>query len=106
MYLVETSKGDFRCENANDVKSKFTQSEVKNIYMLQKVNYSDLVATSDIRDCIYEYLKGRQEDKDEVIDFVSERLDVKKTEVSKTINAMKREGIIYKVAGFDWIGIN
>ena len=45
-------------------------------------------------------------EKDAIVDYVSETLDVKKKEVSKVINAMKKEKIIYVVEEFGWLGIN
>lgn len=105
MYLVETKNGNIKCNNAEEVKA-FTKSEIVNIYLLHKINFDDLVSTADIRDCIYNYLKGKQEPKEDVIEYVSCTLDIRKNEVSKVINAMKKEKIIYVVVDDGWIGIN
>lgn len=58
------------------------------------------------RNCIYNYLKGEQMEKDAIVDYVSKALDVKKNEVSKVITAMKKEKIIYVVEEFGWLGID
>lgn len=104
-YLVETKNGNIKCNNAEEVKA-YSKSEIINIYLLQEVSYDDIVSTSDIRDCIYNYLKGKQELKEDVIEYVSCVLDISKTEVSKVITAMKKEKIIYVVKDFGYLGIN
>lgn len=45
-------------------------------------------------------------DKDTIVNYVSESLDVKKNDVSKVITAMKKEKIIYVVKDFGWLGID
>lgn len=90
MYLVETRDGSVKCNNAEEVKA-FSKNEVMKVYSLNEVNYDDLVSTSDIRDCICNYLKGKQEPKEDVIEYVSSVLNVKKIEVSKVITSMKKE---------------
>lgn len=105
MYLVRMNDGDKMIETANGVKS-LDKNKIIKIYSLTEVDYDLLVSTSDIRDCIYNYLKGNQEDKETIIDYVSEVLGVKKNEVSKVITAMKKDKIIYVVEEFGWLGIN
>lgn len=105
MYLVETRKQTIKCNSADEVK-RIPKSEVIALYGLNKISYDDLVSTSDIRDCIYEFLKDKQYSKEEVIESVSLTLDVKKADVSKVISQMKREKIIYTVKDFGWIGID
>lgn len=105
MYLVKTKNGDKILNSTNDIKN-INKNDIIEIYFLTKVEYDSLVSTSDIRDCIYNFLKGHQIDKDEVLEYVSEKLDVKKNEVSKVITAMKKEKIIYIVKDFNWLGID
>ena len=105
MYLVKTKNGDKILNSTNDVKN-IDINDIIEIYFLTKVEYDSLVSTSDISDCIYNFLKGHQINKDEVLEYVSEKLDVKKNEVSKVITAMKKEKIIYVVKDFNWLGID
>lgn len=105
MYLAETKNGNIKCNNVNEVK-ELSKNDVLKVYLLNEVNYDDLVSTSDIRDCIYNYLKGKQETKEDVIEYVTSILDVKKSEVSKVITAMKKEKIIYIVVDDGYLGIN
>lgn len=105
MYLVRTKSGDKILETANEVKN-INKSEIIQMYSLSEVEYDSIISNSDIRDCIYSCLKGDQKLKEDVLDFVSGTLDVKKSEVSKVITAMKKEKIIYTVADFGWIGID
>ena len=105
MYLVRTKSGDKIVESANEVK-RINKNEVVKVYSLSEVGYDSIISDSDIRDCIYNCLKGNQKSKEDVLDFVSGKLGVKKSEVSKAITAMKKEKIIYTVAEFGWIGID
>lgn len=105
MYLVRTNNGDKVVETANEVKS-LDKNKIVKTYALTEVNYDSLVSTADIRDCVYNYLKGHQLDKSEVINYVSEILGVKKSDVSKVITGMKKEKIIYVVKDVDWLGID
>lgn len=106
MYLVETKTGNIKCNTVEEVK-KFSKSKVINIYYLMQVVYDDLVSTSDVRDCIYNYLKGKQMPKEDVLEYVSNILDINKKEVSQVITKMKKEKIIYAVVDlYGWIGIN
>lgn len=105
MYLVRTKSGDKILETANEVKN-INKSEIIQMYSLSEVEYDSIISDNDIMDCIYNCLKGDQKSKEDVLDFVSGTLDVKKSEVSKVITAMKKEKIIYTVADFGWIGIN
>lgn len=105
MYLVKMNDGDKIVETANEVKT-LDKNKIIKIYSLTEVDYDSLVSTSDIRDCIYNYLKGNQIDKDTILDYVSVTLDIKKSEISKVITAMKKEKIIYTVEDFGWLGIN
>ena len=41
-----------------------------------------------------------------MIEYVAEKLNVKKNEVSKVITAMKKEKIVYAVEDFGWLGID
>lgn len=105
MYLVRTYNGDAVMETVEEIKL-LDKATIRKIYSLSEVDYDSLVSTSDIRDCIYSILKGDQVDRNEVINYVAEKLDIKKKEVSKVITAMKKEKIIYVVEEFDWLGIN
>lgn len=105
MYLVRTDNGDKVVETANEVKF-LDKNKIVKIYSLTEVEYDSLVSTSDIRDCIYTYLKGNQMNKETVIDYVSEILGIKKNEVSKVITTMKKEKIIYVVKDDGWLGID
>lgn len=105
MYLVETKNHSIKCKSANEVK-KIPKDEVVAVYTLNRITYDDLVATSDIQDCIYKYLKGKQLSKEKVVEYVSLTLSIKKAEVTKTISLMKREKIIYSVKELGWIGID
>ncbi len=71
MYLVETKNGSTKCSDANEIKEKFYKSDIVRIYSLNEVDYDELIATSDIRDSIYKYLKGEQKSKEDVIEYVS-----------------------------------
>ncbi len=77
MYLVETKNRNIKCNNAEEAKT-FSKSEIINIYLLHEVNYDDVVSTADIRDCIYNYLKNEQKPKEDVLEYVSSVLDIKK----------------------------
>lgn len=104
MYLIITKNNEkILCETADAVKSN---KNIDKLYALHEVAYEDIISTSDIRDCIYKNLKGRQADKDDIIKEVQEQLGASKSEISKVITAMKKEKIIYKVIDFPWIGIN
>ena len=84
MYLVRTTSGDKILETANEVKN-LDKKDVLEVYLLTKVGYDNLVSTSDIRDCIYKYLKDNQDTKDAVVDFVSEVLDIKRVKYQKLL---------------------
>ena len=105
MYLVKTNSGDKFLNSVNEVKS-INKNEIIGVYTLVEVDYDFLISTSDIRECIYSYLKGSPAEKDNIIEYVSAKLDVKKNEVSKVITAMKKENIIYVEKDFGWLGIN
>lgn len=105
MYLIRMNDGDKIVETTNEVKD-LGKNKIAKIYSLTEVDYDSLVSTSDIRDCIYNYLKGNQMDKDTIVNYVSETLDVKKNDVSKVITAMKKEKIIYVVKDIGWLGID
>jgi hypothetical protein len=105
MYLVKTKNESIICNTAEEVK-KYNKDEVINLFNLIEIDYNDVVSSGDIRDCIYSYLKGKQLYREEVVDVVSEKLGVKKNDVSKTITAMKKEKTIYVVEEFGWIGID
>ena len=105
IYLVRTNSGDKIVDTAEEIK-ELDKLKIRKIYSLSEVDYDSLVSTSDIRDCIYSLLKGDQVDRNEVINYVAEKLDIKKKEVSKVITAMKKEKVIYVVEEFDWLGIN
>ena len=105
MYLVKTNSGDKFLNSVNEVKS-INKNEIIGVYTLVEVDYDSLISTSDIRECIYSYLKGSPAEKDNIIEYVSAKLDVKKNEVSKVITAMKKEKIIYVEKDFGWLGIN
>ena len=106
MYLVDTTVADgIRCETIDDVK-KLRRDIIKKVYVLHEVDYDSLVSTQDIREAVYACLKGKQLDKDDVIDAVTERLGVKRSDVSKVTTQMRKEKILYKVSGFPWIGID
>ena len=105
MYLVETNDSDKIVETVDEVKS-LDRNKIIKIYSLTEVDYDSLVSTSDIRDCVYNFLKGTQAAKATVVDFVSTTLGVKKNEVSKVITVMKKENIIYVEESFGWLGID
>ena len=105
MYLVRTKNGDKFVETANEVKN-FEKDEVIEVYTLTKTEYELITSTSDIRDCIYKYLKCTQRSKEDVLDYVSGQLGIRKTEVSKVITKMKKEKIIYTEVDFGWLGID
>ena len=105
MYLVKTNSGDKFLNSVNEVKS-INKNEIIGVYTLVEVDYDFLISTSDIRECIYSYLKGSPAEKDNIIEYVSAKLDAKKNEVSKVITAMKKEKIIYVEKDFGWLGIN
>lgn len=105
MYLVRTNNDDRIVETVDEVKF-LDKNKIVKIYLLSEVDYDSLVSTADIRDCIYNYLKGTQAAKETIVDFVSMTLGAKKNEVSKVITAMKKENIIYVVKDFGWLGID
>lgn len=105
MYLVRMNDGDKIMETANEVKL-LDENKILKIYSLSEVDYDSLIVTSDIRDCIYNYLKGNQINKETIVNYVSETLGIKKTEVSKTITAMKKDKIIYVVEEDGYLGID
>ena len=105
MYLVRMNDGDKIMETANEVKL-LDENKILKIYSLSVVDYDSLIVTSDIRDCIYNYLKGNQINKETIVNYVSETLGIKKTEVSKTITAMKKDKIIYVVEEDGYLGID
>ena len=67
MYLVRTRQGDKFIESAYDVK-QINKNDVLEVFMLEKLDYDSIASTSEIRDCIYNYLKGDQVDRDTVND--------------------------------------
>lgn len=77
MYLVRTYNGDAVMETVEEIKL-LDKATIRKIYSLSEVDYDSLVSTSDIRDCIYSLLKGDQVDRNEVINYVAEKLDIKK----------------------------
>lgn len=105
MYLIRLLNKDVICGTVDEVKA-IPKDSIKSIYSLISVEYDDLVSCSDIRDCIYKFLKGNQVSRDDVLDYVSKSLGVKKTDVSKIITKMKKEKVIYVVEDFDWLGID
>ena len=44
--------------------------------------------------------------KEKILEYVSEKLGVKKNEVSKVVTAMKKENVIYVVEDDGWLGID
>ena len=99
--------------NGNKKNIVDTVSELKNnnlsgckVYSLVEVDPSELVSDGDVRDSIYELLKGEQYSKEYVVETVKEKLGIKASEVSKVITKMKREKVIYDVIDMPWIGIN
>ena len=56
MYLVKTNSGDKFLNSANEVKS-INKNEIIGVYTLVEMDYDSLISTSDIRECIYSYLK-------------------------------------------------
>lgn len=64
------------------------------------------VKLHNIRECIYETLKGEQMPKEKLLDIVYGKTNAKKCEISKIVTQMKREKIIYTVKDFEWLGIN
>ena len=105
MYLVRTKQGDKFVESADDVKH-INKNDVLEVFMLEKLDYDSIASTSEIRDCLYNYLKSDQIDRDTVLDYVAATLDVPKSKVSKVINSMIKEKIIYVVEDDGWLGIN
>ena len=105
MYLVKTSSGYKFLNSANEVKS-INKNNIIGVYTLVEVDYDSLISTSDIRDCIYSYLKGKQMPKEKILEYVSKKLGVKKNEVSKVVTAMKKENVIYIVEDDGWLGID
>ena len=105
MYLVKTTNGDKIVESANEVKD-INRNEVIEVFELIKMEYDSIISTSDIRDCIYSYLKNDQKSKEDVLGYVSKKLDAKKSEISKVITAMKKEKTIYVVEFDGYLGIN
>lgn len=105
MYLVRTKQGDKFVESADDVKH-INKNDVLEVFMLEKLDYDSIASTSEIRDCLYNYLKGDQIDRDTVLDYAAATLDVPKSKVSKVINSMIKEKIIYVVEDDGWLGIN
>ena len=106
MYLVIT-KSDKKiiCNTEDEVKS-VDKKDVCKIYTMHETNYDDIISTGDIRKCIYNILKGKQLTKEEVLEDARDCLGIKKSEISKVINAMKKEKIIYVVDEFGWLGID
>ena len=105
MYLVKTNSGDKFLNSVNEVKS-INKNEIIGVYTLVEVDYDSLISTSDIRECIYSYLKGSPAEKDNIIEYVSAKLDVKKNQVSTVITARKKGKILYAEKDFGWLGIN
>lgn len=106
MYLVELKTGDnVECASIDDVK-RYHASEVAAVYIMKQIDYDSLVSTQDIRECIYNYLKGSQLTKEDVLEYVCGKLSCKKSDVSKVITAMKRERIVYVVHEMGWLGID
>ena len=66
MYLVKTNSGDKFLNSVNEVKG-INKNEIIGVYTLVEVDYDSLISTSDIRECIYSYLKGSPAEKDNII---------------------------------------
>lgn len=100
------------CESKeNGVSCLFSQDIGCDNCMLQLVSpneYKDInvFADDNIRECIYETLKGEQMPKEKLLDIVYGKTNAKKCEISKIVTQMKREKIIYTVKDFEWLGIN
>lgn len=108
MYLVITKLNEkIICNTADEVKNFNKKEDIMKIFSLSMVDYNEIVSTSDIRDCIYNTLKGgNQLDKNTLIESVQNKLGISKSSISKVIAAMKKENIIYVVEDDGWLGVD
>lgn len=106
MYLVITkSNQKMICNTADEVKA-LNKEDIVEIFALGKIDYDEIVSTSDIRDCIYKILKGKQLEKEEVVEIVQGQLGISKSNILKVIRKMIKEEIIYVEEDFGWLGID
>lgn len=96
MYLVKTKNENKICETVAEIKT-IPEDEVIELYTLTTADYADVISNASIRDCIYQYLKGKHYPKEDVIEFVADSLGVKRGVVSKVVTTMKKEKIIHLV---------
>lgn len=106
MYLVVTKSNEKIILNTAEEVKSINKEDISKIYALSEVDYKSIVSTSDIRDCIYDILKGKQMTKEEVIEIAQLRLGISKSNISKAITAMKKEKIIYVIDEFGWLGVD
>lgn len=96
MYLIEMEDEVKTCKTLKDLKA-IPKDKIVAIYSLTAVDYDTVILKETIQDCIYNYLKGHQYPKQDVIDYVADSLGMKRAEVSKVIVSMKKDKIIYTV---------
>ena len=106
MYLVITKSDEKIILNTAEEVKSINKEDISKIYALSEADYNSIVSASDIRDCIYNILKGKQMTKEKVIEIAQLRLGISKSKISKAISAMKKEKIIYVVEDDGWLGID
>lgn len=110
MYLLVKDDMKIIVDTAKQLESM--NIEGYEIYTLAKVNKEEIIFDGQIRDAIYKVLKGEQMSRDDVITRVQDCLGVSISRISKVINKMKKEKVIYFVDdlwdgnGNKWIGID
>jgi len=102
MYLLLNEDEKIIVENVSDIPD-IDMNKYK-IYSLVLVDTQDLINDGNIRDEIKEVLKGKEMIKEKLIQSVSERLEIPKSKVSKVVNKMRKEKVIFDIEGGDGLG--
>lgn len=105
MYLLMNDKEKIIVETVKELESM--NLDGYEVYTLGKADMSELVNEGCVRDAITKFLKGNQMVKDELIEDVRIYLDIsssKKSRISKIITKMKKEGLVYDVEDWDYMG--
>lgn len=102
MYLLLNEKEKIILNTVEEF-AEYNLSDYK-VYSLVPVDYSILVNDGQIRDEISRILKRGEKTKEDLLQKVSENLEIPKSKISKVITAMKKEGVIFVLDDLDYMG--
>lgn len=109
MYLVLKDNEKIIIENVNELEN-IDLSNCK-VYSCALLDTTELLFDKDIRDCIYNVLKGKEMPPDQLVQSVQNSLDVPVSRIRKVVTKMKKEKIIFcledtfDLEGHRYIGI-